>query len=96
MAIALHFDATAGLAQPTVRCAMGDPAKSVTILTIPVPELRRHITVVIEPALEPEQQKTVDEAARKADKLSEVVCSLMIHAAHHGCSIRSIAVEDSG
>ena len=75
---------------------MGDPAENVTTLTIPVPELRRKITAVIEPALEPEQQKAVDEAARKEDKLSDVVRVLIVHAAHHGCSVRSLAIEDTG
>jgi hypothetical protein len=74
---------------------MGEPATNVTTLTVPVPELRRQIIAVIEPALEPEQQKAIDEEARKAHALSEVVRVLMVHAAQHGRSVRSIAIEDS-
>jgi hypothetical protein len=73
---------------------MGESTKSVTTLTVPVPELKRTITAVIEPALEPEQQKAVDEAARQAHALSEVVRVLITQSAQHGRSVRSIAVED--
>jgi hypothetical protein len=73
---------------------MGESTKSVTTLTVPVPEQKRTITAVIEPALEPEQQKAVDEAARQAHALSEVVRVLITQTAQHGRSVRSIAVED--
>ena len=74
---------------------MSEPDKNATALTIPVSQLRRHITAVIEPALEPEQQRAIEEEARKAEALSDVVRVLMIHAAHHGRSVRSIAIEDT-
>jgi len=74
---------------------MGEPTKNVTTLTINVRELRRQITAVIEPALEPEQQKAIDEAARQEDKLSEVIRVLITHSAQLGCSVRSLAIEDS-
>ena len=74
---------------------MGEPTNNVTALTITVPELRRQITAVIEPALEPEQQMAVDEAARQEDKLSEVVRVLISHSAQLGRSVRSLEIEDS-
>jgi len=74
---------------------MGEPTKNVTTLTINVRELRRQITAVTEPALEPEQQKAIDEAARQEDKLSEVIRVLITHSAQLGCSVRSLAIEDS-
>jgi len=73
---------------------MGESTNDVTTLTIIVPELRRQITAVIEPALEPEQQRAVDEAARQEDKLSEVVRVLITHSAQLGRSVRSLAIED--
>jgi hypothetical protein len=73
---------------------MAEPDKNTTTLKIPVPALRRCITAVIEPALQPEQQQAVDAAARKEHELKDVVRVLMTHTAHHGCSVRSIGIED--
>ena len=74
---------------------MAQPTNNATTLTITVPELRREITAVIEPGLEPDQQRAVDEAARRENTLSEVVRVLITHSAHLGRSVRSLAIEDA-
>ena len=75
---------------------MAEPPKNVTSLTIPVPELRRTITAVIEPALEPGQQEIIDEEVRKKQALADVVRVLIVHSAQLGRSVRSLAIEDAG
>jgi hypothetical protein len=62
--------------------------KGVTTLAIPV--AHDVVTAIFEPPLDPEQQRAVDEATRKAREVSGAVRVLIAFAAQHG---RTLSIE---